>query len=432
MPARRCFLVLALASLPLAVGVLAPWLLVVGAVADLGVLAAMFVDVWRARRLAVRLHRVWPAIIVQGVATRLDVEVCNDADRPLVLALRDGLHPALGAAPMRKRLVVPGRERLAWRYRVTPRRRGNHALWPITVRVRGPWGLAWSQRECCVGERVRVYPQVRWSGRTGQLLTLAHRHQLGSIVTRSSGRGSEPYAVRDYRRGDPLRAIHWRASARHGSLVVREETVERSDRLVILLDCGRAMASRAGDRSKLDHSLAAALAVLRVAAARGDRASLIAFSDRIETVVRLRTTADVPRAYAALYDLEARRAEPSFDLAVEHAERMERRRSTVLLITSAVDLGGLELLRDALRRLVRRHRAVLVHLEDPELHRLAVEAPDDVAGAFAKTAALAIAAENRQLTTELRRLGATVVSDAADRLAASSLNAYLSLSSRRS
>jgi uncharacterized protein (DUF58 family) len=364
-------------------------------------------------------------MLVQGVATQVELEIANPGRLGRHVRIREGLHRALANRPRRTSTKIDAGGRYRWRLTASPVRRGEHRLLPVTVRVLGPWGLAWAQRVACCDDSIRVYPRIRWGGRVGRLLRQAHRHQLGAIETTLAGHGSEPYALRDYRRGDSIRSIHWRASARHGHLVVREEAIERSDRLVVLLDCGRAMASGAAGQTKLDHALAAALAVLRVAVGRGERVSLAAFSDRIECVARVRAYGDVPHAYALLYDLEARRAEPSFDLAVEQAEALERRRSTVLLVTSAVDIGAVSMLREALRRLASRHRTILVNLEDPELRRLRLEAPDDPAGAFAMAAALAIAAENQRLTRELRRVGTVVVSTSSDRLAADTLDAYL-------
>jgi uncharacterized protein (DUF58 family) len=246
---------------------------------------------------------------------------------------------------------------------------------------------------------------------------------------RTQGAGSEPYALREYRPGDPPVRIHWKATARHSRLISREDTWERGNRLVILLDCARAMATTEEVRTKLDHALAAALALVRVAAARGDRVSVVAFSDRIDRVVRVRS-GGAARAYRALYDVEARLVEPAYDLAGEQALRIEPRRGTVVMLTSVVDLAAAELLRDALRALGRRHRVVLVNLEDPELASLARNPPATVEEAFAKVSALEILLANRRLARELRRHGVRAATTGADRLAWQALDSYLGVSGR--
>jgi uncharacterized protein (DUF58 family) len=266
----------------------------------------------------------------------------------------------------------------------------------------------------------------------GQLLALAQRHQLGSVPLAVQGAGSEPYALREYLPGDPPSRLHWKATARHGRLITREETWERGARLLILLDCARTMTSREGDRSKLDHALAAALALARVASARGDRVTVAAFASGVERVVRVGTGGrGIARAYEALYDLEARLAEPAYDLAAQEAYDLEGRSATVVLFTSVVDLAAAELLRAALLSLERRHRPLLVNLEDPELQALATRPPREAAEAFAQVAALEILLANRRLGRTLRRAGIRVVSTPADRLALEALEAYLAMFRRR-
>jgi uncharacterized protein (DUF58 family) len=296
----------------------------------------------------------------------------------------------------------------------------------------GPWGVAWAQRDLISEEVRRVYPQVRWQGRVGRLLALAHRRELGRAPLRIRGTGTEPYALREYRPGDPATRIQWKASARHGRLITREDTWERGLRLVVLVDAARAMASSERGRSKLDHALAAALALVRVALSRGDRVTVIGFSDRIERVVRLHSgTRAAGEAYARLYDLEARLAEPAYDLAVETVSTVEPRRATVVLLTSVVDLAAAELLRGALVRLSRKHRPVLVNLEDPDLVRLALGVPERTEEAFAKVSSLEMLLANRRLGPRLLRSGIAVASAAADQLAWRTLESYLSASRPR-
>src|SRR5438445_13416249 len=48
------------------------------------------------------------------------------------------------------------------------------------------------------------------------------RELEASIAAPRAGSGTEMFGAREYRPGDPLRRIHWRSSARHGELIVRE------------------------------------------------------------------------------------------------------------------------------------------------------------------------------------------------------------------
>jgi len=437
MPAARCFQILALNTL-LLVGELLEIRLAWAALAlDLIVVAAALIDFRRAARVPLEAARRWPPLLVQGAAAEVELTLTAGrvvADRKsLTVRLREGLHLALAESPLHHQVALKQGADLRWRYGLVPRRRGEHTLAPLTVRVLGPWKLAWAQRDLLPAETVRIYPQVRWEGRVGQLLALAQRHRMGQVSMRLHGVGTEPYALREYLPGDPLAKIHWKATARHGRLVSREDTWERSARLVILLDCARTMASMDGNRSKLDYALAAALALTRVAAARGDRVTVLAVSDRVERSVRVRSGGrGASAAYGALYDLDARLVEPAYDLGVEAVFGVEPRGATAVLFTSVVDLAAAELLREALLRLGRRHRALLVNLEDPELRALADEEPATPEQAFAQAASLEIGLANRRLGRHLRHGGVRVVTSPADRLALETLEAYLALYRGRS
>jgi uncharacterized protein (DUF58 family) len=426
MPSSRLFVACGLVTLALVGSVGALWLAWAALAADLLLVAAFLVDRGRAARTPLRALRTWPPLLVQGAPSPVTLRLEAPGTRGATVVVREALHPALVDAPLRQRIDVPARGAREWRFVLPCRRRGAHTVPPPTVRVLGPWGLAWSQRTLLDPQVQRVYPQVRWQGEVGRLLALAHRRELGRSPLRLQGMGSEPYALREYRPGDPPVRIHWKASARHDHLVSREDTWERGARLVVLLDCGRAMASLDAGRSKLDHALAAALALTRVAASRGDRVTVSAFSDRIERTVRVRGgSRSVGAAYGALFDLEARLVEPAYDLAAEHAGQSESRRALVVILTSVTDLAAAELLREALLGLRRKHRPILVNLEDPELAALARGRPDTVEAAFAQVSAMEILLANRRLGRRLQRSDIPVATAPADRLAWEALAAYL-------
>ncbi|MCP3956849.1 MAG: DUF58 domain-containing protein [bacterium] len=428
MPAARVFFLLALTTILVVAAVVEPRLGPLVLALDGAILLAFVIDYLRLRGTSLAAFRTWPEILVQGVEAEVNLELTSTNPRPLVVRLREALHPALSASPQSTELKLPGRSRTLWTYSIEPRRRGEHRTGPLTARVLGPWRLAWTQQHLLTPEALRVYPRVRWDGKVGRLLLLAHRHSLGRNPRRLQGLGTELYALREYRPGDPPNKVHWKATARHGRLVSREETWERGGRLIILLDCARSMSGRDGERSKLDHALAASLALTRVAASRGDQVTLTAFSDRIERSVRIHSGhRSIHAAYGNLYDLDARIAEPAFDLAAETATQLEARRSTVVLFTSVVDLAAAELLRRAVLHLERRHRPILINLQDPELVALALGEPDSAEDAFAKVSALDILLANRRLGARLRHAGIRVVNTSADRLALETLEAYLAM-----
>ena len=154
---------------------------------DLGVAVAALADYRRAARVPLRASRRWPPLLVQESPAEIEVSVGTAARRTVTLILREGLHPGLAAAPLRRELVVRGAEEVRWAYSLTPQRRGEHSAAPLTARVLGPWKLAWSQRDLLPAEPVCVSPiraRTRVTCTCSYVLVLVH----GILIRLTPGR----------------------------------------------------------------------------------------------------------------------------------------------------------------------------------------------------------------------------------------------------
>jgi uncharacterized protein (DUF58 family) len=58
----------------------------------------------------------------------------------------------------------------------------------------------------------------------------------GALESLAKGRGQDLYALRDYVPTDSARHVHWKATARYGSLMVREFAREDDCRILLVLD----------------------------------------------------------------------------------------------------------------------------------------------------------------------------------------------------
>ena len=114
-------------------------------------------------------------------------------------------------------------------------RRGVYELGPAEVRMIDPFGLLGFSRKFEERTEVVVYPKVH---------ELRGFPLLGGNVeagTRGSrGRQGEEFAnLREYRRGDDRRHIHWKSLARTGELFVKEFSVQAPRRHTVALDLRR-------------------------------------------------------------------------------------------------------------------------------------------------------------------------------------------------
>ena len=106
-------------------------------------------------------------------------------------------------------------------YELTPPRRGQFEIGPFTITMTDPFGLANGTQVAGHAQTVVVVPQVQALPESG--LAIAEAEGSARLVQHRAVGGDHDVTTRAYRTGDALRRVHWRASAHHGDLMVRQE-----------------------------------------------------------------------------------------------------------------------------------------------------------------------------------------------------------------
>jgi uncharacterized protein (DUF58 family) len=164
--------------------------------------------------------------------------------------------------------MLPGvRGRTTVTYRVRGGQRGRFELGPLEVRLRDPFGLVARRRTLPGTSDLVVYPPV-WQLPEGVPLG-------GTTTTGGEGRarplpaGEELANVREYVRGDDLRAVHWPSTAHRGKLMVRQAEAPQDPRAVVLVDVRGDRHEGSGPAASFETAMAVAASVTYHLAARG-------------------------------------------------------------------------------------------------------------------------------------------------------------------
>jgi uncharacterized protein (DUF58 family) len=372
----------------------------------------------------------WARRPVGAVRTGYPTEtvlVATNASRRRVRALvRDAWQPTAGATGNRHRVVLAPGDRAVLRTPLQPRRRGDLRAVGVTVRTSGPLGLAARQRTVVVDGAVRSLPP--FESRKHLPSRLARLRDLdGRSAVRVRGQGTEFDSLREYVRGDDVRSIDWRASARNRNVVVRTWQPERDRRVVLVLDTSRTSAGRVEDVPRLDSAMDAALLLAALAARAGDRIDFVAGDRRVRSRLRSAGSLDVAaRLQETMADLEPVIAEADWDALVGAVQGLGRQRALVVLLTplepSAIEEGLLTVL----PALTRHHRVVLASVRDPALDRLA-SARATIDDVYDAAAAEQVLGRRRRMADLLRALGVDVIDADAGRLPPALADHYLHL-----
>ena len=374
----------------------------------------------------VRLRRELPAALRLGESTVARLVVVNEGRRTLRGVVRDAWQPSAGAATSRRAVVLrPGRASTL-STPLTPFRRGERRADAVTIRAWGPLRLAGRQATHALPGVVRVLP--RFSSRKHLPSRLARLRELdGRTSVMIRGQGTEFDSLREYVRGDDVRSIDWRATARRSDLVVRTWRPERDRRVVVVVDSGRTSAARVDDEPRLDTAFESALLLGALASRAGDRVDVVVVDRRVRGRVQGATgPALLSSMVETMAPLEAELVETDWSTVPALVRSITTQRSLVVLATTVDSPGSARSLLAVLPQLTRQHLVVVASVADPALDVAAVTRGDR-GEVYRAAAAERARLDQARVSAAVAQLGADVVSAAPADLPPALADRYLAL-----
>jgi uncharacterized protein (DUF58 family) len=306
--------------------------------AGLALAVVAVADAWLSRRApALRIERelagVWPVGTWNNVTLRLH----NEGGRTLAFDLYDDYPTAwLMEGLSHSTSIAPG-EFSAVTYRLCPDQRGQAAFGPAHLRVASPLRLWTRMHRMGPDSAIKVFPD--FSQLLGHTLTATDRRAptAGAIRKRRRGEGTDFRQLREYRQGDSMRSIDWKATARRNKPITREYQEERDQQVVFLLDTGRRMHARDDVTTHFDHALNAVLTLGFLAQKQGDAVGLMTFGGESRWLAPVKGRTGLDRLLAGVYDLQPSEMAPDFTQAATALLNRLSKRAFVVIITNLRD-----------------------------------------------------------------------------------------------
>jgi len=294
--------------------------------------------------------------------------------------------------------LPPGSSSIDWP--CTGTARGEHMLRELHLEISSPLGLWLARTRVPLECVLRVYPNLRDRATAALFL---RDSRAGLRVRRQVGKGREFERLRDYLPGDSYEDIHWKATARRRTPVVKLYQVEHAQEVYVAIDCSRLSARQQILESYVSATLHLALAAQR----QGDRFGLITFSDRTHRLIRARRGMDHFRlCREAIYNLQPRRVSPDFGELFTTVQLNLRRRSLLILFTSLDDALLAETFEQEVPLIARRHLILVNVMRNRGLQPLFQgETPADLESTYHALAGQILWNGMRELQIALQRLG---------------------------
>ncbi len=246
------------------------------------------------------------------------------------------------------------------------------------------------------------------------------------------GKGRDFDRLRDYVIDDDYRDIAWRASARHGRLIVREFRTERSQEILLCLDRGHRMAARVEQITRLDHAVNASVLISYICNRMEDKIGILSFDTAVDKgLPSQRGSAHLRAITAYVSQLEAEYRHTDYLALAANLRRRLHHRTLILILTVLPEREErFDLLR-AVSMLAPQHLPLFVVLTDRDLRAQAEILPANREELSRTLVARDLWLGHLELTRELRARGAMVVDSTATDWGVDAVNAYIEVKRRQ-
>ncbi|ANH99683.1 hypothetical protein A8L59_20460 [Pseudomonas koreensis] len=393
----------------------------------LALLVLALLDAIRLQRLpSPRVHRQMPGSLALGRWSEVRLQVSHDFREPITLAMFDHVPQGLTFDNLPLSVALEPGQFSEVGYRLRPLSRGHFSFAQCEINLPSPLGLWSGKRLLDVPAQIRVYPDfARLYG--GELLAVDNwLSQLGVRQRQRRGQGQEFHQLREFREGDSLRQIDWKATARQRTPIAREYEDERDQQIIFMLDCGRRMRSQDGELSHFDHALNACLLLSYVALRQGDAVGLSTFADdQPRYLAPVKGSGQLNVLLNTVYDLASSQRPADYQAAIRQLLTRQKRRALVILMTNLQDEDHGELT-NAVQYLSRQHQVLVVSLREETLDQMRQDSVQTLPEALAYCGAVDYLNARAELNERLIAHGTPVLDVPTSKLNTELVSMYLS------
>lgn len=398
-------------------------LFIIVLLSDIGLLFQEGIKFSAVRRVRKKLslgHRHYAKLIVENLsAMKLKADVIDEV--PKELQIRDFRVSEVFKAYQTKEIS----------YDFRPVKRGLYNFGEVHLFLRSQVGLVIRRYSINIEESVPVYPSLvemknyELYGKSNYVQT----HGIKKI--RRIGNSHEFEQIKTYVHGDDFQKINWKASGRGQGLMVNHYEDEKAQPVYLLLDKSRNMKMPFNDLSLLDYSINTSLTIANTALKKKDRAGLISFSEKVNTIIGAGNgNGHLERILKALYNEKEGRFDANYEGLYQVIRAKLPVRSLLFLFTNFESKNSADQILPVLRQINNRHLLVVVMFQNTELEEFSQKRPTNTEEEYVYTQAQQLVYDKKEIVKRMQQYGIQTVLTAPENLTMDVLNKYLELKAR--
>ncbi len=317
-------------------------------------------------------------------------------------------------------------------YNLRPVERGEYHFGRIILYVRSLLGLLKRRHNVEAVETVPVYPSYLQMRKYELLSRTSIQTEHGNKRMRKIGHSMEFEQIKEYVRGDDIRSVNWKATARKGAVMVNNYTDEKSQQVYCIIDKGRLMKMPFGGLTLLDYAINSTLVLANVCLQKQDKVGVMTFANKMGSLLAAdRKPIQRENVLQLLYNQDTAFLESDYEMLYMQIRNRIKHRSLLVLYTNFESLSGLRRQLNYLRSIAKHHLLMVVFFENTELHQLSHLHAQNLEEVYIKTIAEKFEFEKRLIVKELKNHGILSILTAPEMLTINSVNKYLELKARQ-
>ncbi|ACU59183.1 DUF58 domain-containing protein [Chitinophaga pinensis] len=366
-----------------------------------------------------------------GEENDIHLKLKNNYRFPVTVIVLEELPVQFQVRDFRKKVQMKPGEEQDISYTLRPVERGEYNFGKTNAFVRSLLGLA--QRHVVGAEEtiIKVYPSFA-ALHNYEFFSFNNRlAELGVHKKRVIGHSMEFDHIKEYTRGDDVRTLNWKATARRGTFMVNNYVEEKSQQVYCVIDKGRAMKMPFNGLSLLDYAINASLVFSNIALQKGDKTGLVTLAaQQVDVLPASGKKTQMNLLLERLYAQETRWEESDYERLSVSLRSLFSQRSLLILFTNFESMTGLQRQLPYLRKLAKYHLLLVVFFENTELKKFTKDNVHTVEDIYRQVIAQKFAYEKKLMVRELTRYGILSLLTTPEQLTLNVVNKYLELKSR--
>ncbi|MFT4937865.1 MAG: hypothetical protein ACI88A_000887 [Paraglaciecola sp.] len=322
--------------------------------------------------------------------------------------------------------MLDAQKTLELEYSVRPLKRGSAEITGSELRVDsrfGYWQINWFIDNV---SDYKIYPNFTAISDLSGLNGSINLAQAGLKKYNMRGSGMDFLQLRDYRQGESMRQIDWRATSRFNRLISKEFQEEKNQHVIIMLDAGRRMRVQDDELSYFDHALNGLIMLSYTALKNGDNLSVQSFGSESRWLGQIKGAKNVSQVLNHFYDLYPQKIASDYLSAAQELLQKQPKRALVLLVSCLRDEDFSDLV-TAVKLLQAKHLVAVISIAEPIYQQISDTPVEHFEQALTYASAQKLQLSIERNMQRLKQQGVICLHTPAQQLTPSVINTYLSV-----